>query len=373
MQAKVPAVEAARRPLDALRLQAVHRPRAKALRVKRLGARIWMSWSELALQVQTAALGWAGLGVGPGATVWAVGPLSESFIITLLAVQALGARLRVTAPVTPGDAWGQARFVLAHGTADVDALLSQRAVADRDATLADLQALVVESSLGLEMIEGTTVLNWFALIEQATSAGAAPPSHLARVEATPSPDPGSEAALIAGRNGHPRACDTVLAEFETHWEAGVHWLLDDWLSSGAGLVLAEPDLDPGADLQATRPQWWLASTGVLTAFEAAARSRVPSSGLSGRLARLAWTHGNSVMLAMCCWRLRRVLGLAPVQQAVCDGLIDPALAGWLRRLGVVVRQLGPDRLASGAASTALEARPQAHHEQATARMGSALS
>ncbi len=308
--------------LAAFSAQALQRPRAEALRVMRHGAWQRLSWSELAVRAGHAARGWATLGVGRGDTIVVVGALSESFILTLIAVQLLGARIKVEADAALDRAIADAHFVLAQDTREVDRVLMHCS--------ASLRALVIENEFGTETSINVVPLGWDRLIE----AGAA--------QATRSLDAGTDVGTntLAPEPGGPARTGTpwrtVLADFPLCWLPGLRWLMDSWPAIGATLVVAGAGADAGAALIDARPELWIASAQTLAAFDADARGRVPAAGLGARAARGALAEGSGPLQAAMRWRLRQVLSLRSVQAVLTEPQTAPTAVALLRRLGVAV-------------------------------------
>jgi hypothetical protein len=316
--------------LAAFSAQALQRPRAEALRVLRHGAWRRLSWSELAVRAGHAARGWATLGVGRGDTIVAVGALGESFILTLIAVQLLGARIKVEADASLDRAIADACFVLAQDTLEVDRVLMHRS--------ASLRALVIENEFGAEPSADVVTLGWDGLIE----AGAAQPTRsldsdtdvgantntLSLVQSGP---------LQGGPNRTGAAWRTVLADFPLCWLPGLRWLMGSWPAIGATLVVADAGGEAGAALIDVRPELWITSAQTLAAFDASARGRVPAAGgLGARAVHAALAKGSGPLQAAMRWRLRQVLGLGSVQAVLTEPQTVPAAVALLQRLGVAV-------------------------------------
>jgi hypothetical protein len=301
---------------EAFRAQALQRPRAEALRLRQHGAWRRLSWSELAVRVDRAAQGWAALGVSQGDTVVAVGALGEAFIVTLIAVQVLGAQMRVEEESALDAVIARARFVLAQGTREVDRVSMHRS--------ASLQALVVENDFGAEPSADLVPVAWQHLIEGEGVAVSA------RGDAAPEP-------ALAPQPLHPGAAwRTVLADFPLHWLPGLRWLMTSWPVSGATLVVAEARGDTSAQLIEARPELWIASAQALAAFAAAGRSRVPASGLGAIAVRAALADGRGVLRSAARWRLRQVLGLGSVRAVLTEAQALPAAVVMVQRLGAAV-------------------------------------
>lgn len=312
--------------LAAFSAQALQRPRAEALRVIRHGAWRRLSWSELAVRAGHAARGWATLGVGRGDTIVAVGALGESFILTLIAVQLLGARIKVEAGASLDRAIADARFVLAQDTLEVDRVLMHRS--------ASLRALVIENEFGTEPSADVVMLVWDGLIE----AGAAQATRSLDVDAntnTLAPEPSGPLQGGPTRTGAPLR--TVLADFPLCWLPGLRWLMGSWPAIGATLVVADAGGDAGAALIDARPELWIASAQTLAAFDASARGRVPAAGgLGARAVHAALAKGSGPLQAAMRWRLRQVLGLRSVQAVLTEPQTVPAAVALLQRLGVAI-------------------------------------
>lgn len=310
--------------LAAFSAQALQRPRAEALRVIRHGAWQRLSWSELAVRAGHAARGWATLGVGRGDTIVAVGALSESFILTLIAVQLLGARIKVEAGASLDRAIADARFVLAQDTREVDRVLMHRS--------ASLRALVIENEFGTETSADVVPLVWDRLIEAGAAQATRSLDADTDVDAntnTLAPEPGGPT-----RTGTPWR--TVLADFPLCWLPGLRWLMGSWPATGATLVVADAGGDAGAALIDARPELWIASAQTLAAFDADARGRVPAAGLGARAVRGALAEGSGPLQAAMRWRLRQVLGLRSVQAVLTEPQTVPTAVALLQRLGVVI-------------------------------------
>lgn len=313
--------------LAAFSAQALQRPRAEALRVLRHGAWQRLSWSELAVRAGHAARGWATLGVGRGDTIVVVGALSESFILTLIAVQLLGARIKVEAGAALDRAIADAHFVLAQDTREVDRVLMNCS--------ASLRALVIENEFGTETSIDVVPLVWDRLIE----AGAAQATRSLDADTnvgtnTLAPEPGGPLQGGPARTGTPWR--TVLADFPPYWLPGLRWLMGSWPTIGATLVVADAGGDAGATLIDARPELWIASAQTLAAFDADARGRVPPAGIGARSARGALAEGSGALQAAMRWRLRQVLGLRSVQAVLTEPQTVPTAVALLQRLGVAI-------------------------------------
>lgn len=310
--------------LAAFSAQALHRPRAEALRVVRHGAWRRLSWSELAVRAGHAARGWASLGVGRDDTIVAVGALGESFILTLLAVQLLGARVKVDAGASLDRAIADARFVLAQDTREVDRVLMHRS--------ASLRALVIENEFGTEPSADVVPLVWDRLIEAgAAQATRSLDGHADAGANMHAPAPGRGVLLEGGT-----PCRTVLADFPPCWLPGLRWLMDSWPAAGATLVVADADGNAGAALTVARPELWIASAQTLAAFDAGARGRVPATGLGARAVRAALAEGSGLWQSAMRWRLREALGLRSVRSVLTEPQTAPAAVALLQRLGVAI-------------------------------------
>jgi hypothetical protein len=287
----------------------------------RHGAWRRLSWSELAVAAGQAARGWESLGVERGDTIVVVGALGESFIVTLIAVQLLGARVRVESGVSLDRAIGEARFVLAQDTLDVDRVLMNRSAA--------LRALVIENEFGTETAADVVPMGWERLIE----AGAAQPAK------SQGADKGAAASanpIAGGATPRGTAWRTVLADFPLSWVPGLRWLMETWPALGATLIVADAGGDVSAALLDARPDLWITSAQALNAFDTAARGRVPVSGFGAGAVRTALAEGGGALQAALRWRMRRVLGLRSVQAVLTEPQAMPAAVTLLQRLGVDV-------------------------------------
>jgi hypothetical protein len=332
MNAQDPASTLDGTPLAALVVQAGRRPRGEALRVLRHGAWRRVSWSELAVDVKRSAEGWAVLGLGPGDGVVALGPLGVSFIVTLLAVQALGAHVRVADDASLVDALATAGFVLAYGTTEVDQVLMHRPAA--------LRALVVENEFGAEPSAGLALTGWQRLLEWGSGGATLEASVIESVALrAPQPEGGIAALTPAQLGAAPHAFAAwpgVLADFPLHWLPGLRWLMGSWLSAGSTLHIAEPRGRAGADLARARPGLWVASAATLAAFDADARSRIPARGPGAHAAHAALAEGRGLLQVVWRRRLRQVLGLAGVDAVLTEPHAPESAIALLQRLGMTV-------------------------------------
>jgi hypothetical protein len=252
-------------------------PSSTLLRAHRRGR--WSAWSAAALQADVAALaaGWHALGVRAGDRVHAVGPLGAPFVLSLLALQGLGAQLQ------PAPAQGALRHVLVDGTHELEALRATR----RDA----LGTVVLAHGL-----PGTV------------DGDAVPFGALFGHGQRPVP-------LEIGQGG-----PAVLAEFDTAWAPGLALLQQQWLAQGAVLHLAEPGGDAWADRRSVRPRQWWADAATLARAAAELDDRLPwpaEQPLS------AWQR----------WRAGRVLGLRSGPHYVSDAGLPAALRRRFEQLG----------------------------------------
>lgn len=241
------------------------------LRAHRRGR--WSAWSAAALHADVASLaaGWHALGVRAGDRVGSVGPLGAPWVLSLLALQALGATLQ------PAAAVGPLRHVLVDDTQSLESLLATRRADLGTVVLAhDLPGAVPGVAVAFDALygHGQRSIAWPAL---ATAPG-------------------------------PR----VLAEFDPGWAPGRVLLLQRWLQQAAVLHLAEPGGDAWADRRAVRPQQWWADAHTL--------GRAAQS-LDERLS----VPADRPLSAFARWRAGRVLGLPAGLRYVSDAGLPAAV------------------------------------------------
>jgi hypothetical protein len=246
------------------------------LRAHRRGR--WQAWSAAALQADVAALaaGWQALGVRAGDRVGAVGPLGAPFVLSLLALRALGAQL------VPG---GPLRHVLVDSSHALEALRACQAEA------------------------GTVVLAHG--LPGAAPAGAVPFGTLFQHGACT-----VDLEIDTNRTGD-RA--SVIAEFDPAWTPGLSRLLSDWLPRGAVLHLPEPGGDAWADRRTAAPREWWADAPTLARAADELDARLPAAPLS------SWAR----------WRAQRVLGLSSGLRYTGDAQLPAAARAVFDRLGWV--------------------------------------
>lgn len=321
-------------PYQALQAHAWRTPSTEALRAKRGG--VWQShsWSELGALVRCTASHWSSKGVRPGDAVVAVGPLTVNLIVTMFAIDVLGATVEIADAAKEAALLAQARFIYAGGPGGLAQAMPPRV--DTRAVIVnddDMDSPAWRGGLASNGEPGgEAACDWF---EDTASTRAAP---LIRVHTE---DGEAHAwARMAGSASWPhKRRIRVLADFDPTWSFGLRQLAVEWPTSDALLFLPEPAGHANVDRKEARCTLWLASPDHLASSivdEASARWPMHGAGAPGTLTKQAARCAADWFARS---RMRSALGLSRVRQLETDHSLDDQTLHALTVLHVLPRSL----------------------------------
>ena len=356
---------------QALLRRAAQQPVAMALRARRRGVWLSHSWSQLADEARGLAQAWSALGIARGDTIVALGPLSFDFIVTLFAADALGVTLNVAAPDSAAEAAlvQQAQWAFVEGGHELERLLRHRTSSLRHVILAEADWV-----LDAQAIAGLALHSVDALLATHTTQGA-PTAPLDEPILTSSGDRLHGGAHLSG---HAEATspwdlsglgehDRLLADFDTTWSAGLHFILQAWPITGSLLLIPEPLGDANADRRHARATVWLAPLSRLNTFSAELTHRLPSDGLAALVSQAALRGQSSPWAALARQRIKAVLGLQRLRRVLSEPGMPDALSAMLSALGIrsVRGSTGQKRPAEPSRTETLGAHPTREHLDST--------
>ena len=336
-----------------------------ALRWKQRGRWAALSWGELATAVGRLSAGWRAQGLARGDRVLVLADARPRALLSVLALQAVGATPLVVDPrVSPGRLGElletvEVRFVHAGGEEQVDTFLdaggdARRIVFDRPRGLGWRRD---ERLVSLDVLERSEPPS-----PEAAPAERSAPLEIARL----APDGWQIALLHPEPHLHPAelpalsTADTALLVEELARPASLGLVVGRWLEERHQLVLPETPDSVAADLTELAPSYLAASAEFFETLRIRAIERFGAPG-SLRRGLIGWAFRApaSVVARLLVLRpLRRVLGLARVRQAVAAGAPSPEAHAFFAALGVAlapavevatVALVGPERLVAGSA------------------------
>jgi len=318
-------------PVAALQQKATRHPAATAVRARRRGLWLTHTWSQLANEAHILARAWSAIGIARGDAIVALGPLGFDLIVALFAADTLGITLELAVAGSEAETRliQATRWALVDGSHELERVLRHRGpslqhvfLSESDLVL-DAQAVQGLSVHRLDQLLSGPVHAWSAPGEAAASAAfrihgdVSVTGTAQRLEAPP---------LDKG--------EKVLADFAPTWSAGLDFILHAWPSSGAELLLPEPQGDAATDRRQARAHVWLAPDTRLEQFAQELWERVPPAGLAAALVRAALRGQRTPWSALARRRIKAVLGLERLRAVVSDADVPPALAEALTALGI---------------------------------------
>ncbi len=338
MSLQIPLPYIPAKPLQTLAHRAEKRPSALALRARRRGAWLSYSWSQVADEAHCLAQAWAALGLARGDAIVALGPLSFDFIVALFAADTLGVTLNTAAPDSEAEAKlvRQAQWAFVEGSHELERLLRHRTPLLRHAILVNADLV-----LDTQAIEGLALHS----VDSLLAAGATQRVQTVRLD---EPNLTAHVNRLQGAeplNGHSVSVslwdltgldhrDRLLADFDTTWQAGLHFILQAWPTIGSLLLIPEPQGDASTDRRQAQPTVWLAPPSRLDDFFAELAHRQPSDGLAGLVSQAALRGESSPWAALARWRIKSVLGLHRLRVVLGEPGAPDTFSAVLSALGI---------------------------------------
>lgn len=336
----------------ALARQASERPGEVALRHKRLGRWVELTWGDYADAVARTAAGLQRIGVGGGERVLIQADNRPEWVIADLAVQAIGA---VTVALSPDADAAALGAVLGHSGACVvvaeDEEQLDKLAAVRDAAPLVRKVVVIDER-GIAPGPEVAVVGWRELAggdpaDLAGLAGALEPSDPAVALYAGEAHEGAmldHAALVAAGRGFASAFeavpgDSVLSVQPLSELAERLLSIAIALESGYVVHFGERVGSVGDDLREVQPTLLHGVSGSWQAlYDEVARRMATASGLKRRVFAACLRRGPGLLTSVLAFgALREKLGLSRVRIAVSSGSpLAPAARDGLAAMGVTL-------------------------------------
>jgi len=303
-------------PYQALQAHAWRTPNTEAICAKRSG--IWQShsWSELGALARCTASHWSSKGVRPGDAIVAVGPLTVNLIVTMFAIDVLGATVEIADASKEAALLAQARFVYAGGPGGLERAGPPRV--DTSAVIVsddDMNGLAWRGNPGSNGEPGSKAACGWSDDVASTRVGPLIRVHTEDGEAY------AWARMAKGASWPHERRTRVLADFDPTWSFGLRQLAIEWPTSDALLLLPEPGGQADVDRRESRCTLWLASPDHLVPVvaEASSRWQMHDPSEPGTLTKQAVRYAADWFARS---SMRAALGLARVRQLETELCLD---------------------------------------------------